>query len=100
MVGKELDELQILESEYRKTREQELVKRLLSVQKFTSEDMRGYKVQLVKEFRKEFFGDILSSNGTISNEKLKDICARFGLELLENETENRKKFTLLKKKGG
>lgn len=98
-IGKEPEELEIRESEYHKTREQEFVKRLLSVQKFTSEDMKGYKVQLVKEFKKEFFDDILSNNGTISNEKLKEICVRFDLELLETDSENRKKLYTIKAKG-
>lgn len=97
-IGKEPDELQILESEYRKKREQEFIKKILTVQKFTSEEIREFKVKLVKEFKKEFFDDTLSKNGTISNEKLKDICARFGLELLENETENRKKIYTIKEK--
>lgn len=91
-IGKGEDELQILESEYRAMREQEFIKKLLSVQKYTHTELKMVKEELVKEYRKDFFADVLAKNGTISNEKLSMVIEKYGLKLvIEENAENRNK---------
>lgn len=92
-IGKEPEELQVQESQYVKMREQELINYLLKVRDFTVEEMKDFKKILVKDYRKEFFDDVLANNGTISNEKLQEICKRYGLALeVHEDTENRRKI--------
>ena len=95
-IGKEPDELQVLDSAYQKMREQEFVDFLVSVKDYDVDDMKQFKNMLVKEFRKEFFPDILSKNGTLSNEKLEEICGRFGLKLesLKDTKDRRSKYII------
>lgn len=96
-IGKEPDELQVIESTYHKMREQEFIDFLLSVENYSVDDMKEFKRQLVKRFRKDFFDDILANNGTISNEKLQEVCKRYGLILEDLEdTENRRKMYSIK----
>ncbi len=98
-IGKMPEELQILESEYRKTREQELVDILLAVKGYTKEKLQEVKVKLVKEFRRDLFPDVLANNGTISNDKLGIICDSYGLELIEkSEPEKRIKLYSIRNK--
>lgn len=96
-IGKKPDELQVLDSAYHKMREQEFVDFLVSVKDYDVDDIKQFKNALVKEFRKEFFPDILAKNGTLSNEKLRGICTRFGLELYE-DTKNQRKIYSIKEK--
>lgn len=96
-IGKEPDELQVLDSAYHKMREQEFVDFLASVKDYDVDDMKQFKKELVKEFRKEFFPDVSANNGTISNEKLECICARYGLILeSQDDTEKRRKIYFIK----
>ncbi|MDE7022212.1 MAG: hypothetical protein K2P23_15120 [Lachnospiraceae bacterium] len=97
-IGKTKDELQILESNYRSMREQKFIQKLLSVQKYTHDELKTVKEELVKEYRKDFFTDVLAKNGTISNEKLNAICAKYGLQLVTEENiENRNKiYTIMR----
>lgn len=104
-LGKEPEELQVLDSQYIKLREQEFIDSLLMVQNFTVDEIREFKKKLVKEYRKEFFGDILANNGTISNDKLQEICKRHGLILeVQEDAELRRKTYFVKdlsnKQGG
>ena len=101
-IGKEPDELQVLDSAYQKMREQEFVDFLASVKDYDVDDMKQFKKELVKEFRKEFFPDVLAKNGTISNEKIKIICGRYGLrmESYEDEERRRKIYTIRQMRQG
>ena len=101
-IGKEPDELQVLDSAYHKMREQEFVDFLASVKDYDVDDMKQFKKELVKEFRKEFFPDVLAKNGTISNEKIKIICGRYGLrmESYEDEERRRKIYTIRQMRQG
>lgn len=92
-IGKRPEELKIIESEYKKRLECEFVAELQRVQKFSAEELKQFKIDLTKKFRKDFFIDVPAKNGTISNEKLQDICGRFGLVLLsEEDVESRRKL--------
>ncbi|MCI8615309.1 MAG: DEAD/DEAH box helicase family protein [Lachnospiraceae bacterium] len=92
-IGKAPEELQVMESEYMKLREQEFIDCLLKVQNFTSDEMKEFKKTLVKEYRKEFFDDVLANNGTISSDKLQEICTRYGLKFeIQEDTEQRRKI--------
>ena len=96
-IDKEPDELQVLQSEYLKMREQEFVGFLLEVQNYTPEDLKEYKKVMVRKYRKDFFADILANNGTISNDKLQMICERYGLIFEDHEDpENRRKLYSIK----
>lgn len=78
-IGKTSEELEIMESGYRERRREKFIARLLQCQNYALEDLKDFKVSLVREFRKDFFNDITAKNGTISNEKLCEICNRCGL---------------------
>lgn len=95
-IGKDPDELQVLDSAYHKMREQEFLEFLLSVQEYRVDDMKEFKKVLVKKYRKDFFDDILANNGTISNEKLQEICNRYSLmfEVLEDAENRRKTYSI------
>ena len=95
-IGKDPDELQVLDSAYHKMREQEFLEYLLSVQEYRVDDMKEFKKVLVKKYRKDFFDDILANNGTISNEKLQEICNRYSLmfEVLEDAENRRKTYSI------
>lgn len=84
-IKKEPEELEIIDSRYREKRENEFLKRLLSINDVSKEDLSRIKTELVQNFHKEFFDDISAKTGTISNDKLQDICARYGLELCTRE---------------
>ncbi len=95
--GKEPEELQVLESQYMKLREQELIDFLLKVQNFTADEMKEFKKALVKEYRKEFFEDVLANSGTISNDKLQEICKRYGLKFeIQEDAKHRRKMYFIK----
>lgn len=96
-IGKDPDELQVLDSAYQNMREQEFIDFLLSVENYNADDMKEFKRELVKKHRNDFFDDIMAKNGTISNEKLQEICNRYSLmfEVLE-DAENRRKMYSIK----
>lgn len=96
-IGKMPEELKVLESQYMKLREQELIGYLLRVHSFTAEELKEFKKEFVKEYHKDFFNDILANNGTISNEKLREICERYGLLFEDREdSESRRKIYSIK----
>lgn len=98
-IGKKEEELQILESEYRKKREEKFIEKLLSVQKITLDDLKVIKEEVVKEYHQDFFSDILAKNGTISNEKLMLLCERYNLEFFTEENpKNRKQIYTIRRK--
>lgn len=86
-MNKEPDELDVMESEYQKRHEQEFISRLLSVQKFTLEQLKEFKQELVIKYHKSFFDEIPSKNKTISNDKLSMICKRYGMKLITEESD-------------
>lgn len=97
-IGKVPDELQVLDSAYHKMREQEFIEFLLSVKEYNVDDMKDFRKELVKKYRKDFFDDILAKNGTVSNEKLQTICDRYNLELIIEDGINRQKiYTIMNK---
>lgn len=78
-------ELKIIESDYQKRYKEEFVDYLLTAKDFTVEKMKDFKTALVRKYRKDFFPDILASNGTLSAEKLQEICQRYQLVLKDRE---------------
>ncbi|MCM1251690.1 MAG: DEAD/DEAH box helicase family protein [Clostridium sp.] len=98
-IGKEPGELQVLNSTYREKRKTEFIQFLLSVQNYTKEEMQEFKKQLVQKYRQDFFPEIFSNNGTLSTEKMKEICAKYGLQYITQDSpENRRKIYNIKKK--
>lgn len=96
-IGKEPEELEVLESQYMKLRKQEFIEFLLKVHNYTLDEMKEFKKALVKEYRKEFFDDVLANNGTISNDKLQEICKRYGLKFeIQEDAEHRRKMYFIK----
>ena len=90
-IGKEPEELEIIDSRYRKSREIEFLEKLQCIKSFSADELGQFKKDFVKKYRKEFFDDILANNGTISNEKLQNICERYGMKLCSwEDTESRK----------
>jgi len=87
------NELEIIESEYRKRHEEEFISYLLTVQNFTSDEMKEFKLNLVKKYRKDFFQDIPANNGTLSSEKVEEICKRYHLFFRKwEDVESRRKL--------
>lgn len=78
-------ELKIIESDYQKKRKEEFVDYLISAKDFTVDEMKDFKTALVKKYRKDFFPDIPANNGTLSAEKLQEICGRYQLVLRDRE---------------
>ena len=64
---------------------------LLKVKRVEKAALQEIKEKIVKEYRKDFFPDIYANNGTISNEKLDEVCKRFGLHFQTETDENRRK---------
>ena len=92
-IGKEPYELWIEDSSYLEERKQQFIEYLLSVRDYTNKELQEFKQNLVQEYRSEFFNDIPAKNGTLSTEKLKEICERMGLIFNEKENlENRNKL--------
>ncbi len=92
-IGKEPYELCTEDSSYLEERRQQFIEYLLSVQDYTNKELQEFKQKLVKEYRNDFFNDIPAKNGTLSTEKLKEICERMGLVFDEKEnSENRNKL--------
>lgn len=95
-IGKEPDELKIKESQYLKVRQQQMRNQLLIVQKFDNKALQAFKRDIVKNYRREFFADIMAQNGTLSTEKLKTICHRFGLKLsISDDSGRRKNYSIV-----
>lgn len=97
-IGKAPEELQIMGSGYRERRQEEFVSRLLQCQNYTLEKLKNFKISLVKEFKKEFFADIQTNNGTLSGDKLDAICQHYGLVFESNkDSETRIEMYSIKK---
>ena len=102
-IGKEPRELQIQDSTYLEERRKQFVDRLLIVQNYTNVQLQKFKENLVSEYHKEFFKDLPVKGGTISLEKLKIICERMGLVVIEriNQANRNKLYSIrLKEKIG
>lgn len=92
-IGKEPYELCTKDSSYLEERRQQFIEYLLSVQDYTNKELQEFKQKLVREYRNDFFDDIPAKNGTLSTEKLKEICKRRGLIFDEKEnSETRNKL--------
>lgn len=92
-IGKEPYELCTKDSSYLEERRQQFIEYLLSVQDYTNKELQEFKQKLVREYRNDFFDDIPAKNGTLSTEKLKEICKRMGLIFDEKEnSETRNKL--------
>lgn len=90
-IGKNADELEIRDSTYLKEKEKRMKEDLLKVKRVEKAALQEIKEKIVKEYRKDFFPDIYANNGTISNEKLDEVCKRFGLHFQTETDENRRK---------
>ncbi len=91
-IGKGREELRIEVSEYRQQRKKAFLEFMVSVQGFNQEKLQEFKQELVREYRKEFFPEILAKNGTLSSEKLQQICELYDLKYVsEVDSESRKK---------
>lgn len=93
-IGKEKGELAELTSDYWEKRRAEYRKDLLIPQKFTNEQMQEWKISLTEQHRKIFFSDIVEKNGSFSKEKLKKILARESMELIEDDSDGRKTYSI------
>ena len=92
-IGKEPYELCTEDSSYLEERRQQFIEYLLSVQDYTNKELQEFKQKLVREYRNDFFDDVPAKNGTLSTEKLKEICKRMGLIFDEKEnSETRNKL--------
>lgn len=95
-IGKEPSELKVEESRYLEMRQQQMREQLLAVQDYDNKQLQGVKQCLVKAYRKELFPDILAQNGTLSTEKMGEICRRAGLKLLvESDSKRRQKYSII-----
>ena len=97
-INKELEELSIFNSTYLEKREEKFVKHLLSVQNYTSKDLKDFKVGLVADYHNDFFCDVLVRNKTISTEKLANVCERYGLKLNQytESTTRQERYSIVK----
>lgn len=75
------DELIVLKSKYLEERKAELLEKLRSVQGYTSKQMTSFKEELAKEFRTDFFPELVFKNQSFSFGKLEQICEKYGLKL-------------------
>jgi len=97
-IDHEPEELVVFGSEYKERIEKEFVERLLSIHNVSNDELVELKKQLVKEYKRAFFNDVLAKNGTISNEKLGEVCSRYGLFVDEREgTDRKKRYSILPK---
>ena len=71
--------MEMIESDYQKKCEEEFVNYLLTVKDYSKEAMKEFKTSLVKNYRKDFFPNILAKNGTLSAEKIHEICRMYHL---------------------
>lgn len=81
-IGKKPDELTVLESEYLKERKEDMLKILRSVHDYSLEQLKEVKERLAKEYRTEFFSEIVFKNQSFSQDKLAEICRKYHLRLL------------------
>lgn len=96
-IGKTPEELEVIDSTYKEKRREEFLSELKRVQAFSADELKDFKIQLTKKFRKDFFPDVSANNGTISNEKLEGICVRYGLILeSKDDAEKRRKIYFIK----
>lgn len=94
-IGKNKEELQVLKSTYKEQRTNEFVNALLSIQFNTKEEFVQAKIGLCDAFRKEFFADIVTKSGSFSDDKLKQIIAPYGLELvIDRDESNKNRYTI------
>ena len=87
-LGKGKEELQIYDSDYKQERKDDFFGLLLSVKGYSLSQLIDVKNRLVKEYRKDFFGDIKANNGSLSAEKLKEICQRYDLRVIEGKNKD------------
>lgn len=93
-IGKSPDDLCVLDSLYLEKREAELIEVLLSVKNFTNTELQNKKMELGKAYRKDFFSEIVSKNGSFSTEKLTAICEKYGLKLIKKMENNRQIYSI------
>ena len=98
-IDKKDEELAIIESEYQKKHEEEFISYLLTVRDFSLDVMKDFKTTLVKTYRKDFFPNTPANNGTLSTEKLQEICQMYHLILTDREdTATRRKLYTIERR--
>lgn len=94
-IGKEESELEVFSSTYRAERERQLVSDLKTIRNFTKQQLSHKKEDLSKKYRKDFFADIVTKNGSFSDEKLAAILKSRGLKLKkEKGGDGREQYTV------
>jgi superfamily II DNA or RNA helicase len=90
-LGKNAEELIVENSSYKEELKKALLDELLKIQNYTNQELQDVKCRISEKYRKELFADILGKDGSFSTDKLKKICERMGVELIEDVDENRRK---------
>lgn len=91
-IGKSTDELQIVDSVYLDRKKTELINQLLQIKNFNNEELQKQKEILSKNYRKSFFCEIVTKNGSFSTVKLDLICKKFGLKLTQKAGEDKRQM--------
>lgn len=99
-LGKEPDELTVVNSKYFEDMEAELKKDLLAVQRYDKERLQEVKKTICQRYGKNILKDVLMKSGTISNEKLRGIVERLGLIYDDSELVDGKKVYTIREKEG
>lgn len=95
-IGKSKDELVVLHSCYRAEKENELIEYLNQINCISKDELKKIVKQMLPLI-KYLFPDISIANGTLSNEKLIQICKFSGYEFTHSKNQNRIEIYTVKK---
>ena len=94
-IGKSPEELIVEEFSYREERKILLRECLLEIVEYDLEQLSQKKEAIAREFRRDMIGDIVTKNNSFSTEKLRAICDRYGLQLIDsNGDDGKKRYTV------
>ena len=97
-IQKKEDELEIYDSSYMAKRKEEFIEFLLQVRECNNEEFQQIKRTLVKNYRNDFFPDILANNATLEIGKVQDICERYDLILeVSQGADRRNRYSIFEK---
>lgn len=98
-LGIDSSEVIVLSSTYKEAIRKEFVEEVCKIRKFSKAQMVETKEMLSKKFRKDLFPDVVKKTCSFSDEKFKEILARYGLVLLTEDTKEGVRYTVLREKG-
>jgi len=97
-IGKEQEELVIIDSSYRESQIHALREELMEICDYSLSELIKKKEILAKKYRKDIFSDVVSKSGSFSKEKLCKILERYGLELCETVSKDgTKRYSVVEK---